>query len=126
MLPAAYLPLRTLPMTVSGKRDRWKLQQIVASLSKQQLLAWRAPRSIGRPLATDMDRRVAGLWAKVPKIEADQLRLDDDFVKRGGDSLAAMRLANLAKDAELKLSFKDIYHNSRVLADQVGLCTRHK
>ncbi|KAI3326731.1 acetyl-CoA synthetase-like protein [Xylariaceae sp. AK1471] len=124
MLPVAYLPLRTLPMTVSGKRDRRKLQQMVASLDKQELLAWRVPNSVGRPLVTEMDRRVASLWAGVLKIETDELSLDDDFIKRGGDSLAAMRLGNLAKDAGLSLSFKDIYHNSRLLGDQVDLCIK--
>ncbi|KAI1213249.1 uncharacterized protein F4807DRAFT_410270 [Annulohypoxylon truncatum] len=128
MLPVAYLPLHTLPITISGKRDRRKLQQMIASLSKQELLAWGTPKStlsIGRPLVTDMDRRVAGLWSKVLKLETDMLSLDDDFVKRGGDSLAAMRLASLAKDAGLKLSFRDIYRVSRRLGDQVDICIKH-
>jgi acyl-CoA synthetase (AMP-forming)/AMP-acid ligase II/aryl carrier-like protein len=125
MLPVAYLPLRSLPTTVSGKRDRRKLQQIIASLDKQELLAWRMPKPAGgRPLVTDMGRRVAGLWAEVLKIEAEELSLDDDFVKRGGDSLAAMRLGNLAKNAGLNLLFKDIYHSSRLLGDQVSLCEK--
>ncbi|KAI0449774.1 hypothetical protein F5B21DRAFT_517933 [Xylaria acuta] len=128
MLPAAYLPLRALPVTTSGKRDRRQLQRIIVSLHKQELLAWRRPsekESVGRPPATDMERRVAGLWARVLKVQVDELSLDDDFVKRGGDSLAAMRLANSAKEAGLKLTFRDIYRRSRVLGDQVEICLKH-
>ncbi|KAI3339097.1 acetyl-CoA synthetase-like protein, partial [Ustulina deusta] len=127
MLPAAYLPLRALPVTTSGKRDRRALQRIIASLHKQELLAWRRPtkkESVGRPPVTDMERRVAGLWARILKVNVDELSLDDDFVKRGGDSLAAMRLANLAKEAGLKLTFRDIYRRSRVLGDQVEICLK--
>ncbi|KAI1458322.1 acetyl-CoA synthetase-like protein [Annulohypoxylon moriforme] len=127
MLPVAYLPLRSLPITISGKRDRRKLQQTIASLDKQQLLAWTKPKSTikaNRPLVTDMDRRVASLWSKVLRVETEELSLDDDFVQRGGDSLAAMRLANLAKDAGLKLSFRDIYRNNRRLGDQVEICVK--
>jgi amino acid adenylation domain-containing protein len=132
MLPAAYLPLRALPVTTSGKRDRRALQRIITSLRKQELLAWRRPSAAKekesadrRPPVTDMERRVAGLWARVLKVEVDELSLDDDFVKRGGDSLAAMRLANLAKEAGLKLTFRDIYRRSRVLGDQVEVCLKH-
>ncbi|KAI0883627.1 acetyl-CoA synthetase-like protein [Annulohypoxylon maeteangense] len=128
MLPVAYLPLRNLPVTISGKRDRRKLQQLITSLNKEELLAWRTPKSAltgGRPIVTDMDQRVANLWSKVLGVETENLNLDDDFVKRGGDSLAAMRLANLAKDAGLKLSFRDIYRNNRRLGDQAQVCIKH-
>ncbi|KAI1311774.1 acetyl-CoA synthetase-like protein [Xylaria venustula] len=127
MLPATYLPLRSLPVTTSGKRDRRQLQRIIDSLHKQELLAWHRPlvkERAGRPAVTDMERRVAELWARILKIEIDELSLDDDFVKRGGDSLAAMRLANLAKENGLKLTFRDIYRRSRVLGDQVEICLK--
>ncbi|KAI0408967.1 acetyl-CoA synthetase-like protein [Xylaria palmicola] len=128
MVPAAYIPLRALPVTTSGKRDRRALQRIITSLSKQELLAWRRPAgetSPARPPTTDMERRVAGLWARVLKVGADELSLDDDFVGRGGDSLAAMRLANMAKAAGLRLTFRDIYRRSRVLGDQVEICLKN-
>ncbi|KAI1264376.1 hypothetical protein F5Y18DRAFT_436783 [Xylariaceae sp. FL1019] len=128
MLPSTYLPLRTLPVTTSGKRDRRELQRIIASLDKQQLTAWHRPgesQAVNRPPTTEMERRVAGLWAHVLKIEIDELSLEDDFVKRGGDSLAAMRLANLAKEAGLRLTFRDIYRRSRVLGQQVEVCLKH-
>ncbi|KAI1279713.1 hypothetical protein F5Y07DRAFT_405942 [Xylaria sp. FL0933] len=128
MLPSAYLPLRSLPVTTSGKRDRRALQRIIASLHKQELLAWRrssgSKEPVGRPAITDMELQVAALWARVLKVEVDELSLDDDFVKRGGDSLAAMRLANLAKEAGLKLTFRDIYRRSRILGDQVEICLK--
>ncbi|KAI0431335.1 acetyl-CoA synthetase-like protein [Xylaria sp. FL1042] len=127
MLPSAYLPLRSLPVTTSGKRDRRELQRIIASLHKQELLAWRRPSEkepVARPAVTEMELRVAGLWARVLKVEVNELSLDDDFVKRGGDSLAAMRLANLAKEAGLKLTFRDIYRRSRILGDQVEICLK--
>ncbi|TGJ81215.1 hypothetical protein E0Z10_g7543 [Xylaria hypoxylon] len=128
MLPTAYLPLRALPITTSGKRDRRALQRVITSLHKQELLAWRKPsekESVSRPPITDKELQVAGLWARVLKIKVGELSLDDDFVKRGGDSLAAMRLANLAKEAGLKLTFRDIYRRSRVLGDQVKICLKH-
>ncbi|KAK5632494.1 hypothetical protein RRF57_008208 [Xylaria bambusicola] len=127
MLPSVYLPLRTLPVTTSGKRDRRGLQRIIASLHKQELLAWHRPSakgSKGRPIVTDMEKRVASLWCKVLKIEVEDLSLEDDFVKRGGDSLAAMKVANLAKEAGLRLTFRDIYRRSRVLSDQIELCLK--
>ncbi|KAI0517345.1 acetyl-CoA synthetase-like protein [Xylaria bambusicola] len=127
MLPSAYVPLRMLPVTTSGKRDRRGLQQIISSLHKQELLAWHRPaakESKGRPIVTEMGKRVASLWSKVLKIEVEDLSLDDDFVNRGGDSLAAMKVANLAKEAGLRLTFRDIYRRSRILGDQIELCLK--
>lgn len=127
MLPSAYLPLRVLPVTTSGKRDRRELQRIIASLNKQELLAWcrlPATAAVSRPPTTEVEQRLANLWAQVLKVNVGDLSLDDDFIKRGGDSLAAMRLANLAKEAGLALNFRDIYRRSRVLGDQVQICLK--
>ncbi|KAJ3579485.1 hypothetical protein NPX13_g1080 [Xylaria arbuscula] len=109
MLPSTYLPLHALPVTTSGKRDRRALQGIIASL---------------RPVVTDMEHQVATLWSQVLKVKVEDLSLDDDFVKRGGDSLAAMRVANMAKEAGLMLTFRDIYRRSRVLSEQVQICLK--
>ncbi len=91
-IPAAFVEVEQLPMTVNGKLDTDALPE---------------PQRVHRPSAglhvaatTETERRVVAVWEKVLGIEP--ISIDDDFFAIGGDSLAALE-AIVALSEQLKL-----------------------
>jgi amino acid adenylation domain-containing protein len=82
MLPARFVVLDHLPMTVSGKVDR-------QSLAGMQL----PPLASGEtyvPPRDDLERQMVNIWQAVLKVP--QVGVQDNFFDLGGNSLAAMAL----------------------------------
>ncbi|QCX81895.1 Linear gramicidin synthase subunit B [Streptomyces sp. YIM 121038] len=89
MVPAAYVPLAALPLTVNGKLDRRALP---------------APGADGfatggdrTPPRTEAERLVAAVWAAV--LDTDEVGADDDFFALGGDSILAVRVTSRLRAA---------------------------
>ena len=100
-IPAAFVVVDGLPLTVNGKLDAVALPE---------------PQRVHRPSAglhvaatSETERRVVDIWEQVLGIEP--IGIDDDFFTIGGDSLAALEsivaLADVLKiDASEDLAFR--------------------
>ncbi|MFD3698355.1 amino acid adenylation domain-containing protein [Streptomyces sp. NPDC058646] len=90
-IPAVFVWLPSLPLNTSGKADRPALTRAAREVSA-------SPADRPAP-ATDVERRVAAVWAEVLGVPVDSVGLDDDFLSSGGNSLSATRLlARLAAE----------------------------
>jgi amino acid adenylation domain-containing protein len=131
MIPSAFFPLQSVPMTASGKTDRKTLRSL-ALASPDQLLDPYSVETLGgpsmddsvRPLTSD-EHILGNLWTKVLIIPNDtSLRPHDNFIAKGGDSLAAMRLvALLHGEGYGGFSVADILQHPH-LSDLAGLLQR--
>ncbi|WP_084534964.1 non-ribosomal peptide synthetase [Nocardia yamanashiensis] len=107
------LLLDRLPVTVNGKVDR-------AALPAPVLTA-----AVHRAPETAAERAVAAAFAQVLGREPELLGLDDDFFALGGDSLsAALVVARVAAELEVRAEVRDLFEASTVagLAARVGAC----
>jgi amino acid adenylation domain-containing protein len=80
MVPAAFVMLKALPLTVHGKVDRRALPAPEWGSAAGESVAPRTP----------VEELLAGIWAEV--LGRDALGVEEDFFALGGHSLLAMRV----------------------------------
>ncbi|UQU63541.1 amino acid adenylation domain-containing protein [Couchioplanes caeruleus] len=97
MVPAAFVTLDALPLTVNGKLDRDALPAPARTVA--------APvRAAGESPAVTALRE---LFAEV--LGLDGVPADGDFFALGGDSIVAIQLVNRAKRSGIRLSPRDVF-----------------
>ncbi len=111
MVPSAFMHLRALPTTASGKLDK-------AALPAP------SPRETGhngaRLPGNDTERRVAALWAELLAIPV--VDVNSDFFDMGGHSLLAARLISKVQRAfGVELSLAEFLDNGRTVAELAEL-----
>ncbi|PYH31622.1 nonribosomal peptide synthase [Aspergillus neoniger CBS 115656] len=109
MVPAVFLPLHRLPLSVTGKADRKRLRQCALALSSPELSAYRATASRKRMPSTAAERKMQGLVATVLGRDPTEIGMDDSFFYLGGDSVQAMRLVAEGRQQGLTLSLRAIF-----------------
>jgi len=105
MIPAAIVVTDRFPLTPNKKIDRKALAAIEVK-TKEALSSYVAPQS-------DAERRIAGVWSSVLKVE--RVGLHDKFFDRGGDSLLAVRvIAHLQEQFGYDLKLVDFFKHPTV------------
>ncbi len=106
MVPARFVVLDAMPLSVSGKVDRAALPEIDSSAS--DLGPFVAPR-------TELERAIARLAAEV--LGLDTVSVEDNFFALGGHSLRAMRLlSRVAAHAGVVTPLRDFFAAPTVAA----------
>ena len=109
MIPKVYIPIQTLPISHTGKMDRRRLRQIGRSLTYEELASMQPSRQEARKPSTTMEKQLRDLWAEVIGIEASVINATDNFLRLGGDSIAAMRLVAAIHKRRLLLTVTDVF-----------------
>jgi amino acid adenylation domain-containing protein len=103
MVPAAFVTLASLPLTVNGKVDR----QALASQAPE-------PTSNGDVVEprTPTEETLAGIWADVLKV--NRVSINDNFFDLGGDSILGTLILARATRAGLKLSPVQLFEHQTI------------
>lgn len=115
MVPSVFVPLNYLPLSRSGKIDRHLLRDRVATLSGEQIEKFNPEVKSKRLPFTDTQRQLQELFAAVLRLPSAQISIDDHFLRRGGDSVLAIKLVALARDSGLSFTVADVFSFPRLL-----------
>ncbi|KAF2216837.1 hypothetical protein CERZMDRAFT_80863 [Cercospora zeae-maydis SCOH1-5] len=107
MVPARYVALCEMPRTTTGKIDRRRLRAM--QHSDKLIVDPTATMGTRRPPETAMEVRLQKLWSIVLDVPRDSISANDSFMALGGDSIQAMRLANLCHREGLEMAVMDVF-----------------
>ena len=124
MVPSMFVLLERMPYTVSGKLDRKGLRGLLDAGTREQLEHYSLANGVRRSPVTDMEKVLAALWAQALRIATDTIGLDDNFFQLGGDSIVAMKLVSIAREAGFLMIVSDVFKYPR-LADAALLVTTY-
>lgn len=110
MVPTAYIPLPKMPLLVSCKVDRKRLQEIGLAMTPQQLAKFRMEVADNHEPRTEAEQLLHKIWERLLASEAD-IGVKDNFFALGGDSLKAMKLVAAARAEGLSLTVAQIFAN---------------
>ncbi|KAF7169549.1 hypothetical protein CNMCM5623_002209 [Aspergillus felis] len=119
MVPSAYIVVDKLPTTM-GHIDHSVLNQIASQIPPQIINhvrdglreAWTNSTIQSHLSASESILRSA--WAKVLRIDQEQIDVDDNFFRLGGDSVLAMKLVSSLRAQGHSLSVADIFRHMRL------------
>ncbi|KAL3482122.1 acetyl-CoA synthetase-like protein [Aspergillus californicus] len=114
MWPAIYMPLTAVPLTATGKTDRRALRTIIQTSTRQQLEGHYSPATTCIPPATELELKLHQLFAETLQIAPSSFGIKDSFVRLGGDSATAMRLANRARQMNCRLTVQFILQHQSI------------
>ena len=115
MIPRAYILMKSIPKTASGKVDRRKLRHLVESMTMEQLVASNHARAPLRVPSTSIEIRLQRLWSSILGIREDSIGADDSFLRVGGDSVRIMMLLRkIIKEFGLRISFQRLMERNKL------------
>ncbi|KAJ5673087.1 AMP-dependent synthetase/ligase [Penicillium longicatenatum] len=109
MVPGAYIPVEKIPMTTTDKTDRRALRQLGATQTLENLAKLQSFGKEHRPPTSPMERKLQVLWSAVLGVDINSINTDSNFLRVGGESIAAMRLVSAARKEKLFLTVADIF-----------------
>ncbi|KAJ5642799.1 acetyl-CoA synthetase-like protein [Penicillium lividum] len=114
MVPAVFLPLRDVPLSATGKTDRRRLRDRAAALSRADIEAYHGSVAAKRRPATPAECTLQQLWAQVLSLQPADISADDSFFRLGGDSIATIKLAGLAREDGLGLTVAYVFQQPKL------------
>jgi len=117
MIPSFFIPLTSMPLNASAKTDRKHLNSLISDLGFRGLsnYALETKKQV-MPPRTREEKLLHQMWASILNLPHTEFGLEADFFAAGGDSIAAMKMASLARAANAPLSVQDVYDHPK-LAD---------
>lgn len=113
MVPRYWLPVNRIPTQGMGKTDRKSLRLLAEAHD------WRKARSQSRAQATkdqppsqrtgdEWHAAARRAWAKVLRLEEDEIADDDAFTRLGGDSIGFLKVVGKLRAEGFRVSFKEL------------------
>ncbi|KAF7960018.1 hypothetical protein EAE96_001618 [Botrytis aclada] len=116
MIPKVYIPVSSIPLTISQNCDRQTLQTLAAGLAPSEFAYYSGQEATHSAPLTDNEIQMQRLWAIILKIPTGSIGRNDSFTRLGGDSILAMKLVAAAREDGMNLTVANIFQNP-ILSD---------
>ncbi|HXM54657.1 MAG TPA: amino acid adenylation domain-containing protein, partial [Candidatus Dormibacteraeota bacterium] len=103
LVPAVFVELDVLPLTVSGKVDRRRLPEPEVEAG----VVYEAPRD-------DVEAALAEVWADVLRV--DRVGVHDNFFELGGDSILSIQMVAQCAERGLRVTSKQLFQQQTIAA----------
>jgi len=103
MVPAYFVRMKKIPVTINGKLDRKLLPEPKRNIVTGK--KYTAPEN-------SVEKRLVQTWQEVLGI--DKIGTEDDFFSLGGDSIKAIQISSRAKKYNLKVETKDLFEYTTI------------
>ncbi|GLI72433.1 putative secondary metabolism biosynthetic enzyme [Penicillium ochrochloron] len=114
MIPVAFIPVRQIPLGLTGKADRQQFRDILSALFPQDLWKYVAGEKETAMPSTTLETRLQQIYASVLGAPAELISVEDDFFHLGGNSLAAMKISSRSRIDSLQISFSDVFQHRTI------------
>ncbi len=103
MIPKVMMQLDKFPLTPNGKIDKKALPEIEVKASNK----------VRKEATNELEKQLVKLFSKA--LGQENIGIDEDFFELGGTSLSASKIAMLALNANLPISYGDVFEYPSVL-----------
>jgi amino acid adenylation domain-containing protein len=114
MIPHIYVPLKYVPLTISGKVDRHRLKEIAGSFSYDALASYTYTRSDPVAPSSRAEQRLHLLLSEVLKLPSESFGVNESFFRLGGDSLKAIQLVTQCRAEGITITVEDVFREQTV------------
>ncbi|QSZ34083.1 hypothetical protein DSL72_005671 [Monilinia vaccinii-corymbosi] len=121
MIPKVYIPLSSIPLTISQKCDRQALQNLASGLTTSEFAYYSGQEDAHSAPVTEIELQMQRLWSVILKLPRDNIGRNDSFTRLGGDSILAMKLVAAAREDGINLTVANIFQ-APILSDLAGIC----
>ncbi|KAI4856296.1 nonribosomal peptide synthase SidD [Aureobasidium sp. EXF-8846] len=119
-VPSAYIVVDNLPTDKGGQIDRDVLNRLAFSIPLNIITklhqgfeqAW--SMNVAQVKLTVSEDILRNAWAKILRIDAGKIDVEDNFFRLGGDSVLAMKLVSGLRSQGHALSVADIFQHMRL------------
>lgn len=122
MMPAVWVPVEAIPIMVSGKLDRKKVERWIEDLDQaayRQITSQEDTTYDAAPI-TETVQQLREIWASVFNFPIDKIDPGQSFMGQGGDSLISMTIIARCRKIGIVLSLQEILQ-SKSLFQLAGL-----
>ncbi|XMA14653.1 hypothetical protein WAI453_007444 [Rhynchosporium graminicola] len=116
MVPAIYLPVRSLPLTVSGKTNRKRMRELGSMLTIAKLASFIPKANQPEETFTTVQQHLRSLWSQVLNVDENTITLHTAFQSLGGDSIIAMQVVTRMRTAGMRVTVKDLLQKKAIAA----------
>ena len=111
MVPAAYQAMDSFPLTVNGKLDKRSLPEVNPGAGEA---SYQAPEN-------ELETSLVQIWSDVLGLGFDQISVESDFFKLGGDSILSIQVSNRIRRLGYQCQVRDIFDHRTIKALSIYL-----
>ncbi|EFQ97050.1 hypothetical protein MGYG_00094 [Nannizzia gypsea CBS 118893] len=125
MVPQLWIPVKAIPLLISGKLDRKLALKWLENLDQEtfdRVTASPEEEEESPGQSTETTKILREIWASVLNLDIKDVKLNKSFMSLGGDSITAMGVMSRCRKANIELSLHDVLRSKSIvhLASYVG------